>query len=191
MMFMGKTTDDLRLIGFEPVVGTEPRVLILGSMPSEASLAAGCYYAHPRNRFWRVVGECFGFDPTLPYKERLDALEASGAALWDTIESCERTGSLDSAILRPQVNDFPAFFAAHPTIERVCLNGGKAVQMWRRHAVPVLTAHADMLKDLDVRVLPSTSPANARMGLEDLLALWRPALYVQSNVGKTVNKIVA
>ena len=106
---MGKTTDDLRLIGFEPVVGTEPRVLILGSMPSEASLAAGCYYAHPRNRFWRVVGECFGFDPTLPYKERLDALEASGAALWDTIESCERTGSLDSAILRPQVNDFPAF----------------------------------------------------------------------------------
>ena len=165
MMFMGKTTDDLRLIGFEPVVGTEPRVLILGSMPSEASLAAGCYYAHPRNRFWRVVGECFGFDPTLPYKERLDALEASGAALWDTIES--------------------------PTIERVCLNGGKAAQMWRRHAVPVLTAHADMLKDLDVRVLPSTSPANARMGLEDLLALWRPALYVQSNVGKTVNKIVA
>lgn len=125
---MGKTTDDLRLIGFEPVVGTEPRVLILGSMPSEASLAAGCYYAHPRNRFWRVVGECFGFDPTLPYKERLDALEASGAALWDTIESCERTGSLDSAILRPQVNDFPAFFAAHPTIERVCLNGGKAAK---------------------------------------------------------------
>ncbi len=63
--------------------------------------------------------------------------------------------------------------------------------MWRRHAVPVLTAHADMLKDLDVRILPSTSPANARMGLEDLLALWRPALDVQSNVGKTVNKIVA
>lgn len=113
-MFMGKTTDDLRLIGFEPVVGTEPRVLILGSMPSEASLAAGCYYAHPRNRFWRVVGECFGFDPTLPYKERLDALEASGAALWDTIESCERTGSLDSAILRPQVNDFSAFFRRTP-----------------------------------------------------------------------------
>ena len=169
MMFMGKTTDDLRLIGFEPVVGTEPRILILGSMPSEASLAAGCYYAHPRNRFWPVVG----------------------AALWDTIESCERTGSLDSAILRPQVKDFPAFFAAHPTIGRVCLNGGKAAQMWRRHAVPVLTAHADILKDLDVRILPSTSPANARMGLEDLLALWRPALDVQSNVGKTVNKIVA
>lgn len=63
--------------------------------------------------------------------------------------------------------------------------------MWRRHAVPVLTEHADMLKDLDVRVLPSTSPANARMGLEDLLALWRPALDVQSNVGKTVNKTVA
>ena len=158
MMFMGKRADDLRLIGFEPVVGTEPKILILGSMPSEASLAAGCYYAHPRNRFWRVVGECFGFDP---------------------------------ALLRPQVNDFPAFFVAHPTIERVCLNGGKAAQMWRRHAVPVLTEHADMLKDLDVRVLPSTSPANARMGLEDLLALWRPALDVQSNVGKTVNKIVA
>ena len=87
MMFMGKTTDDLRLIGFEPVVGTEPRILILGSMPSEASLAAGCYYAHPRNRFWPVVGECFGFDPALPYKERLDALTTSGAALWDTIES--------------------------------------------------------------------------------------------------------
>ena len=191
MMFTGKRADDLRLIGFEPVVGTEPRILILGSMPSEASLAAGCYYAHPRNRFWRVVGECFGFDPALPYKERLEALTASGAALWDTIESCERTGSLDSAILRPQVNDFPAFFVAHPTIERVCLNGGKAAQMWRRHAVPVLTEHADMLKDLDVRVLPSTSPANARMGLEDLLALWRPALDVQSNVGKTVNKIVA
>ena len=110
-------------------------------------------------------------------------------------ESLERASDLilpfHIKILRPQVNDFPAFFAAHPTIKRVCLNGGKAAQMWRRHAVPVLTAHADMLKDLDVRILPSTSPANARMGLEDLLALWRPALDVQSNVGKTVNKIVA
>lgn len=125
---MGKRADELRLIGFEPVVGTEPRILILGSMPSEASLAAGCYYAHPRNRFWRVVGACFGFDPALPYKERLEALTASGAALWDTIESCERTGSLDSAILRPHVNDFPAFFAAHPTIERVCLNGERPLK---------------------------------------------------------------
>lgn len=169
-------TDSARLRGFPPVLGDRPRILVLGSMPSVASLAAGAYYAHPRNRFWPVAGAVLGFDPALPYGRRVAALTASGVALWDTIASCEREGSLDSAILRPVPNDFAALLAARPTLGRICLNGGKAAAMWRRFALPELAAAGYPVERLDVRALPSTSPANARRSLDDLIALWRPAL---------------
>ena len=110
-----------RLRGFPPVVGEAPRILILGSMPSAASIAAQAYYAHPRNRFWPVMGAVFGFDAGAAYGERLEALEARGVALWDTIESCERTGSLDAAILRPIPNAVAALLEEHPTIVRVAV----------------------------------------------------------------------
>ena len=159
-----------RLEGLPPVVGVAPRVLVLGSMPSEASLKAQAYYAHPRNRFWPVAGALLGFDFRVPYEARIAAYVAAGGALWDTIGRCERTGSLDSAILCPEPNPIGAFLAQHPTIQKVLLNGGLAQRMWLRHVAPRLPA------DLSVEVfaMPSTSPANARWTLPKLIDAWRP-----------------
>ena len=125
-----------------------------------------------------MVAACLGFEAALSYEERLVAFTAAGVALWDTIESCERTGSLDSSILRPTVNNFPKLLGEHPTIRRICLNSGKAAEVWRRYAVPMLANDGINPDLLDVRALPSTSPANARMRLADLIEIWRPALDV-------------
>lgn len=91
-------------------------VLILGSMPGVASLAAQQSYAHPRNHFWPIMADIAGFDPAALYAARVAALTRSGIAVWDVLQSCVRPGSQDSAIQAGTrvPNDFAAFFAAHP-----------------------------------------------------------------------------
>ena len=163
-----------RLHGFPPAADAHARVLILGSMPSEASLAANAYYAHPRNRFWPVMGALLGFDPLLPYEERLKALKANGIALWDTIESCERAGSLDSAIENQKPNDLGTFLNAHPLVTLVCLNGAMSAGMWQRYGAPQLDALRK--EKLQTMKMPSTSPANARWRLDDLVRVWSEAI---------------
>jgi hypoxanthine-DNA glycosylase len=160
--------------GFPPIARRDSRILVLGSMPSVASLAAGEYYAHPQNRFWPIVGEIAGFDARAPYPRRKAALMQAGIALWDVAGSCEREGSLDSAIAEDSIiaNDFAAFLAAHRTIARVCFNGRRAEAAWRRH---VLRQWA-VPPALDYRLLPSTSPAHAGMGYRSKLRSWRRAL---------------
>jgi hypoxanthine-DNA glycosylase len=163
-----------RLHGFPPIARADARVLVLGSMPSAASLAAGEYYAHPQNRFWPIVGEIAGFDPRAPYARRKAALMEAGIALWDVIGSCTREGSLDSAIAGDSIvaNDFASFLAAHRAIARVCFNGRKAEAAWRRHVLRQWAAPPP----LDYRLLPSTSPAHAGMGYRSKLRSWRSAL---------------
>lgn len=154
------------LLGFPPVVDQRARVLILGSFPSAQSLAAGQYYANPRNAFWPITAELFGFDAAAPYEARLAALQLAGVALWDVVRACRRAGSADSAI-EPKslvVNDFGGLFARHPTIARVYFNGAKAAELYRR------LAHAD--ERLEYRRLPSTSPAHA-VPPGAKLAAWR------------------
>ena len=113
---------------FAPVANRHAEVLILGSMPGRDSLAAGQYYAHPYNLFWKIMGAMLGFDFQMPYRERLRALRDSRIALWDVIQSCQREGSLDSDIRHGTItpNDFPAFLDAHARIRRVFFNGAKA-----------------------------------------------------------------
>jgi hypoxanthine-DNA glycosylase len=149
-------------------------VLVLGSMPSVASLAAGEYYAHPRNVFWPIAAELFGFDARAPYAKRRAALRAADIALWDVVASCRRPGSLDAAIVERSIraNDFAAFLRRHPRITRVCFNGRRAADAWRRHVAPQLPP----ARKLDYRLLPSTSPANAGMGYLRKLAHWRDGL---------------
>nr|WP_315847007.1 DNA-deoxyinosine glycosylase [uncultured Achromobacter sp.] len=159
--------------GFAPVATPHSRVLVLGSMPGVASLAQVRYYAHPRNAFWPIAAQVLGFDPALDYPQRLQALQAAGIALWDVLQACERPGSLDANIRHDTLvpNDFAAFLTAHPTITRVCFNGGKAASLYRRYVVPTLPkAHLEYVD------LPSTSPAHAAASFATKLAAWRQAL---------------
>jgi hypoxanthine-DNA glycosylase len=159
------------ICSFPPVSAPDARILILGSMPGAASLAAGQYYAHPQNRFWPLMGELLGAGRELPYEARLARLKEKGIALWDVLAQCEREGSLDSAIRAECANDFAAFFAAHPQIARICFNGRKAADSFRRF-VPRESAGADV----PLLILPSTSPANASVPYAEKRAAWAAAL---------------
>lgn len=145
-------------------------MLVLGSMPGAASLAAAEYYAHPRNAFWPIMGALFGAGPQLSYRERLQRLNAAGVALWDVIGTCSRAGSLDSAIDPHSIeaNDFAGLFAACPHIGHVFFNGSAAETAFRRHVRGRVALPA-----LHFTRLPSTSPAHAARGFEAKLAAWQ------------------
>lgn len=162
---------------FPPIAAPDARVLILGSMPGVASLEAQRYYAHPRNAFWRIVGELYGFEPSLPYEARCERLRAAGVAVWDVLKSCRREGSLDSAIERDseEANDFAGFLANHRQVGLIAFNGRKAETAFRRHVVPALDGPTR--ERLGLVLLPSTSPAHAGVAYEEKLAAWRGALY--------------
>ncbi|THF64690.1 DNA-deoxyinosine glycosylase [Pseudothauera nasutitermitis] len=159
-----------RVFSFPPIAAPDARVLILGSMPGAASLAAAQYYAHPRNAFWPILGELLGFDPGADYAERVGHLHAAGVAVWDVMASCVRPGSLDAAIDAASVvpNDFRAFFAAHPHIARIGFNGTAAADSYRRHVLP-----QGAWAGLPALRLPSTSPAHAALDRTAKLAAWR------------------
>jgi hypoxanthine-DNA glycosylase len=155
------------LRGLPPVADHRSRVLILGTFPSELSLAAQQYYANPRNQFWSITAAIFGFDRQEPYESRIAALQAHGIALWDVVHQCRRKGSLDSNI-DPKglvANDFHTFFGEHPAIRRVYFAIAKAESIYSRHA--------SVEPRIDYHRLPSTSTANARMSLADKLDAWR------------------
>lgn len=156
------------LYGLAPIADARSRVLILGNMPSAMSLASQQYYGNPRNAFWRIIAEIFGFDDQAPYPKRVAALQAHGVAVWDVLRSCRRIGSLDSAVERDSMvaNDFASFFGTYRGIARLVFNGAAAEGNYRR-----LVAEPPMPA---VRV-PSTSPAQT-MRYADKLAAWRAAL---------------
>ena len=159
------------LEAFPPVAASHAHTLILGSMPGAASLTAGRYYAHPRNQFWPLMQDVLGIDADLPYEQRLAQLQAQGFALWDVLGACEREGSLDTRIdpKSIQVNDFADFLAEHPCINRIFFNGAYAEKAFRTHALRTLP----WPDSLQLRRLPSTSPANASLSLAQKRAAWR------------------
>ena len=147
-----------------PSIRPDARILILGSMPGEASLAAQQYYAHKRNAFWPIMAELFGFAVTLPYPQRLQKLLENRVGLWDVLAGCRRRGSLDTAILEPEPNDLAGLLQTHPQLRHIYCNGTAAMQFLRRYQ-PGLT--------LPVTRLPSTSPAHAGMNFQQKLLHWR------------------
>lgn len=163
------------LLSFPPIAATDARILILGSMPGEASLQAGQYYAHPRNQFWKLIGELLGFDPHGDYAHRTQALIDAKIALWDVLKSCRRPGSLDANIVAQSVivNDFAVFFKSHPSITDVFFNGATAEQFFKRHV-----ADQAIDKALHYHRLPSTSPAHANLSHEQKREKWRGLLEV-------------
>ena len=142
---------------FAPVVDDRTRLLILGSLPGDASLKAAQYYAHPRNAFWRLIGGVVGRDlAALPYPDRLDALKVAGVGLWDVIASAERAGSLDAAIRSPEAADLIGLIGSLPGLQAVAFNGATASKLGRR----VLADIGDRVTLID---LPSSSPAHTRL----------------------------
>ncbi len=160
----------MQVRGFPPIEAPGAEILVLGSMPGLASLEAGEYYAHPRNVFWQIMGDLFGAGPNLPYAARVKALTARRVAVWDVLQHCVRPGSLDTDIRDEVPNDFAAFFAAHPRLRRIGLNGGKAAASFRKYAAGHVPSGAEAV------LLPSTSPAHAARSLDEKRELWRAGL---------------
>jgi TDG/mug DNA glycosylase family protein len=149
---------------FPPVVDADTRLLLLGSLPGELSLARGQYYGNARNQFWHLAGAVIGIDlVAIDYETRLAALRAAGIGLWDVVGSARRRGSLDGAIRGHVPNDLFALAASLPRLRAVAFNGGKSAALGR----PLLAA----LPGLDLIPLPSSSPAFT-MALADKLAAW-------------------
>lgn len=161
--------DNTHCVGLPPSVDRRSEILILGSMPGAASLAAQEYYAHPANRFWPLMARLLD-EPGVPsdYEKRLAMLLRHHVALWDSIDTCDREGSLDSDIRNVKANDFAAFLEKWPKIRTIGLNGGKAYTTFAKSNKPLLSR-----PDLRIQKLPSTSPANARWRMEDLQDAWR------------------
>lgn len=148
-----------------------PRLLILGSLPGDASLKENQYYAHPRNAFWAIMGELFSFSSELSYEERLDFLSSGGIALWDVVSTGKRPGSLDSNITEVIPNDIPGVIERYPSLQLICCNGGKAYDLLKRH-FPQLWNRSGLC----IYKLPSTSPAAAHCSYQNKLEAYREAL---------------
>jgi hypoxanthine-DNA glycosylase len=161
-----------RSFGFPPVARKDARVLILGSLPGQASLAATQYYAQPQNVFWRIMDALFGAGPEHAYQERLKRLIGARVALWDVCESAKRPGSLDHRIDKRSVaaNDFAGFFADHREIAAIFFNGATAERLYLTLALPTLPSG---VAKIATRRLPSTSPAHAGVSFAQKLEAWK------------------
>ncbi len=153
----------MRKASFAPVVDPDTRILILGSLPGDASLAAAQYYAHPRNQFWRLLGTVAGSElAALPYPQRLAAMQALGVGLWDVVAEATRRGSLDSDIRDARANPLAALVATLPALQLVAFNGQTAGK-----AAPTLAGCG-----VGVLVLPSSSPAHT-LAFDKKLQEWQ------------------
>jgi TDG/mug DNA glycosylase family protein len=163
---------EMRVQSFPPVLCSEPKVLVLGSMPGRRSLEMHQYYAHPRNKFWQIMGTLCNSRPEIPYSERIAALQNRRIALWDVLQACDRDGSLDSNIRQESeiANDLPGLLTDYPTILAIGFNGAKAGMAFRRLVQPFL--NAQIIERLELFPLPSTSPANAAIPYEEKVKQW-------------------
>ncbi len=152
---------------FKPSIDNNSTVLILGSMPGVKSLEEQQYYAHPQNRFWKVMSvicdtpKLYEYD----YDLKLKTLLKNNIALWDTIKSCKRQGSLDSDIKNETPNDIIGLLNKYPNIKTICLNGNKSYSAFIKY-------FSDLPKKYNCRKMPSTSPANAKYSLDVLVKKW-------------------
>ena len=157
-----------RIYGFEPVYREDARLLILGSMPSVQSLADSFYYAHPRNAFWPMMAQILDAAAPASIADKKALLIQNRIALWDTVHSCVREGSLDSAIRSAVPNDFESLYKCCPHIRHIIFNGAAAQQLYHK-----LVARQD--ERFVFHRLPSTSPAYT-LKYESKLSAWQQAV---------------
>ncbi|MBK9361986.1 MAG: DNA-deoxyinosine glycosylase [Rubrivivax sp.] len=162
------------LRGLAPVVAPDTRLLVLGSFPGVASLAAQQYYGHPRNQFWPLLAALWQ-QPLVdwPYERRLAFVRAHGLGIWDVYARCRRPGSLDADIRDAERNDLAGLAATLPQLALIAHNGGEsahAMRITRALGVPVMR-------------LPSTSPAHASWSFERKCVAWRQAFEAAGLLG--------
>lgn len=148
----------------QPIYNRDSKILILGTFPSIKSREESFFYAHPQNRFWKVLA--LVFEQSLPnsIEEKTEFLLKNKIALWDVISSCDIVGSSDSSIKNVKVNDIGKILKI-ADIQKIFVNGNKAYQLYRKYIEPEF--------NISAVCLPSTSPANARYNLEKLLKDWQ------------------
>ena len=156
--------DTLRSLG--PVVDDRAQVIILGTMPGSESLRRQQYYANPRNQFWRIIYSIFDSEQGLSYDEKVAFLKRNRIALWDVLETCEREGSLDSAIIQEVANDLDSLIKQFPGINHIFFNGKKAGKLFDK------LRKNGTLVTMPCKVLPSTSPAYT-ISIESKISEWK------------------
>jgi hypoxanthine-DNA glycosylase len=153
-----------RISSFPPIIDNHSEILILGSIPGVKSLEKQQFYAHPQNKFWKIIFELLEEDFTGDYSGRIESIRKHHIALWDVIDSCERKGSLDSEIKNEEANRIDELLDNHPNIKAIFCNGGKAYKnlqkmLGKNYKIPVF-------------LLPSTSPLHT-VSFEKKLEEWR------------------
>ena len=154
---------------FAPIIGKEPLVLILGTMPGKESIRLKEYYGHPRNIFWKILSSVIGLDLNADYSSKAKALIDNKIAVWDVCYSCYRKGSLDSNIKEVVPNKISELIHKYPSIQRILFNGKKAEKEYLKYFSKI---------DIDIFSVPSSSPANTSMNYDTKLDLWRNALHI-------------
>lgn len=157
--------------GFAPIEAPDAHTLVLGSLPGQRSIDEQQYYAHPQNAFWPIMESLFSIGGD--YEQRCAQLRERGIAVWDVLASSVRPGSMDADIDvgSAVANDFRTFIAEHRQLRLIAFNGKKAEQLFHRFVDP------GALEDrIELRGLPSTSPAYAAMPFSGKVAVWREAL---------------
>ena len=154
-----------KISSFPPIANKDSKILILGSIPGVKSLEMQQYYAHPQNKFWKIICEIFSEEFTTNYQQRIEILEKHHIALWDVIDTCERKGSLDSEIRNEEANKIEELLQNFPNIKAIFCNGQKSHKnlqkiLGKKFRLPII-------------VLPSTSPAYAGLKYEEKLLSWQ------------------
>ncbi|MDR6736040.1 hypoxanthine-DNA glycosylase [Sphingobacterium sp. 2149] len=150
---------------FQPIVSSTTQILILGSLPGDKSLVENEYYAHPQNRFWKVIKYLFNAPEPISYTERIGILLRNNIGFWDVCAEASRPGSMDLAIQNERPNAIAELLETHTSIKHIIFNGQKAYSLYLKHF--------EKKAGIIYSCLPSTSPANAKSNLEDLIEHWR------------------
>lgn len=153
---------------FSPIIGKEPTMLILGSLPGDLSIKMNQYYAHPRNRFWQLMFKIFDRNYSEDYTERIQLIKDNNIVLWDVTYSAIREGSMDSNIKDEVLNLIQELLDEHQTINKILFNGKKSEQLFMKNFERNPSIHYFSL--------PSTSPANAKFSTQDLIKIWKEAI---------------
>lgn len=153
---------------FNPIIGSSPNFLILGTMPGKESLKQQQYYAHPRNVFWKIIFTIFNGNFTTDYSNRLNFVKENKIALWDVCSTCFRAGSLDSNIKEEIPNKIHELLENNPSISSIIFNGKTAEKLYKKHF--------EHLENKKYFTALSTSPANASYTFEQKLENWKLGL---------------